>query len=143
MGDSNPPSQAPWLVELERAAAFRAELRRLSRRTETAATGAGLTPRRYELLIALRSAGGQATIGGLAALLEMRQNAVTELVKRAEQAGLTRRTRSRIDGRVVNVNITREGEKRLRRGLEALRGDRAALAKALGLVAAGSGGPPE
>jgi DNA-binding MarR family transcriptional regulator len=142
MGDSNPPEEDPWLVELERAAAFRAELRRVSRRTEAAAAAAGLTPRRYDLLIALKSAGGQATIGGLASLLEMRQNAVTELVKRAEQAGVTRRTRSRVDRRVVNVSITREGERRLRRSLEALRGERAALAEALGPVTAGVGSAP-
>jgi DNA-binding MarR family transcriptional regulator len=131
MADSNPPGQDAWLAELEHAAAFGAELRRFLRRTETAVAEAGLTPRRLDLLIVLKTAGGQATINGLASLLQMRQNAVTELVKRAEEAGVTRRTRSTIDRRVVNVSITPEGERRLRRGLEPLRSERAALAGAL------------
>ena len=138
MANSKPPLRDAWLGELEGAAAFRAELRRFLRATETALAGAGLTPRRYDLLIVLRAAGGEATINNLASLLQMRQNAVTELVKRAEAAGVARRTRSTRDRRVVNVSITPEGETRLRRGFEALRGERAALAEALALLAPGS-----
>ena len=138
MADLNTPLRDAWLGELEGAAAFRAELRRFLRRTETALAETGLTPRRYDLLIALRAAGGEATINNLASLLQMRQNAVTELVKRAEAAGVARRTRSTRDRRVVNVTLTPEGERRLRRGFEALRGERAALAEALALPAPAS-----
>ena len=135
--ESNQPVRDAWLIELEHAAAFRAALRRLARRTEAAVAAVGLTPRRYDLLIALRAAGGEATINSLASLLQMRQNAVTELVKRAESAGVARRTRSTRDRRVVYVSITLEGETRLRRGFEALRGERTALADALGLLEPG------
>jgi DNA-binding MarR family transcriptional regulator len=123
-------------AEIEHAAAFRAELRRFLNRTETATTEAGLTPQRYDLLLAITAAGGQATINELCAHLQMRQTAVTELVKRAEEAGLTVRTQSTIDRRVVLVSITDEAERRLRRGFEALRDDREALAEALTLLKA-------
>jgi DNA-binding MarR family transcriptional regulator len=121
-------------AELEHAAAFRAELRRFLRRTETATTEAGLTPQRYDLLLAIEAAGGEATINELCAYLQMRQTGVTELVKRTEEAGLVLRTQSTLDRRVVLVSVTAEGRKRLRRGFEALRDDRVALAAALELL---------
>jgi DNA-binding MarR family transcriptional regulator len=118
-------------AEIEHAASFRAELRRFLARTETATSEAGLTPQRYDLLLAIKSAAGQATISELCNHLQMRQTAVTELVKRAEEAGLVVRTQSTVDRRVVLVSITTEAETRLARGFEALRDDRAALSEAL------------
>jgi len=125
--DSGNSTQA----EIEHAAAFRAELRRFLARTETATAEAGLTTQRYDLLLAIKAAGGQATINELCTYLQMRQTAVTELVKRAGEAGLTVRTQSTVDRRVVLVTLTGEAESRLKRGFEALREDRAALAEAL------------
>jgi DNA-binding MarR family transcriptional regulator len=120
--------------EFEHAAAFRAELRRFLSRTELATTEAGLTPQRYDLLLAIKAAHGQATIGELCRQLQMRQTAVTELVKRTEEAGLVLRTQSDRDRRVVLVTLTESGEQRLLQGFAALRTDRAALAEALVLL---------
>jgi DNA-binding MarR family transcriptional regulator len=57
----------------------------------------------------------QATIRDLAGRLQLAQSTVTELVKRAEQAGLLERMRSAADGRVAHLRLTREGEQRLAR----------------------------
>ena len=134
-------SRSSIQAEIEHAAAFRAELRRFLARTETATTDAGLTPQRYDLLLAIKAAGGKATINELCSYLEMRQTAVTELVKRAEEAKLTVRTQSTVDRRVVLVTITPEAETRLRHGFDALNDDRLALAVALELLAKTARGP--
>jgi DNA-binding MarR family transcriptional regulator len=53
---------------------------------------------------------------------------VTELVRRAEQAGLVERRASDDDRRVSFLGVTAEGEARLMRTFNALRDDRQALA---------------
>lgn len=118
-------------AEIEQAAAFRAELRRFLDRTESVAAGAGLTPQRYDLLLALKAAGGEVTITELCRALDMRQTAVTELVKRAQEAGLVTRTQSKVDRRVVLVHTTPDGEARFKRVFVSLNADRAAFAHAL------------
>ena len=119
-------------AELARAAAFRTELRRFLRRTDAVAVQAGLTSQRYDLLLMIRSAGGVAAgvrMTELCELLQMQQTAVTELVKRTEEAGLIKRRPSREDGRVWLLELTAEGERRLMHAFRALRKDRAALAE--------------
>ena len=69
MDDSRSSGQS----EIEHAAAFRAELRRFLARTETATGEAGLTPQRYDLLLAIKAAGGQATINDLDATVPARE----------------------------------------------------------------------
>jgi DNA-binding MarR family transcriptional regulator len=135
---SNPRSSipGPTRLELEHAAEFRTELRRFLARSETATREAGLTTQRYDLLLAIKAAGGELTINELCSQLGMRQTAVTELVKRAQEAGLVVRKGSKVDRRVVLVTITSEAENRLARGFEALRADRAALAQTLELLKA-------
>jgi DNA-binding MarR family transcriptional regulator len=120
-------------AELTRAAAFRTELRRFLRRTDAVAAEAGLTSQRYDLLLMIMSAvsrGGTVRVTELCELLQMRQTAVTELVKRAEGAGLLERYPSSNDGRMWFLRLTREGEERLLRAFAALRDDRDALAAA-------------
>ena len=103
--------------ELVSAAAFRSELRRFLRRSEAIAAEVGLTPQRYDLLLQLKAApNGYSTVTELGKRLHLRQTAVTELVKRAEEAGLIRRRRSDTDRRVTRV-------------FNALRRDRAAFAR--------------
>ena len=116
-------------AELLRAAAFRRELRRFLQRTETVARQAGLTSQRYDLLLTVASA-GEVRITELCDLLHLQQTAVTELVKRTEEAGLLRRRQSAKDGRVWLLELTREGERRLMQAFGALRDDRRALAAA-------------
>jgi DNA-binding MarR family transcriptional regulator len=108
------------------AAAFRTELRRFLSRTEAVAESAGLTAQRYDLLLMVRSA-GELRITDLCERLHLQQTAVTELVKRAEEAGLVTRKRSTKDRRVTLLRVTSEGERRLMRAFAALHDDREAL----------------
>jgi DNA-binding MarR family transcriptional regulator len=119
--------------ELARAAAFRTELRRFLRRTDAVAGAAGLTPQRYDLLLMIRSAGGSdgVRVTELCDLLQMQQTAVTELVKRTEEAGLIERRGAPDDRRVSLLRLTPEGDRRLVQAFIALRGDRGTLAAAL------------
>jgi DNA-binding MarR family transcriptional regulator len=68
----------------------------------------------------------------LHASMHLKQTAVTELVKRTEQAGLIDRRPSADDGRVSLLRLTTEGERRLMIAFDALRNDRQALAAAFG-----------
>jgi DNA-binding MarR family transcriptional regulator len=119
-------------VELEAAAAFRSELRRFLQRSDQVAAEFGLTPQRYDLLLQVKaSPEGRSSVTQLSRRLHLRQTAVTELVKRAEDAGLVHRARSETDRRVVLIALTEEGDERVFRVFDALRRDRVALAKAL------------
>jgi DNA-binding MarR family transcriptional regulator len=122
---------APDQDELVRAAAFRSELRRFLQRSDAVAADVGLTPQRYDLLLQLKaSPTGHSTVTELGRRLQLRQTAVTELVKRAEEAGLIQRRRSDSDRRVFLLELTEEGDERVTRAFHALRRDRAAFAAA-------------
>jgi DNA-binding MarR family transcriptional regulator len=125
-------SKAP--TEFEQAAAFRASLRRLHRISEDAARKAGLTPRRHLLLLMIKGAPGGAersTVSELCARLQLAQSTVTELVQRAEEAGLVRRAQAREDGRIAYLTLTPEGERRLQLVHDQLRPEREALTRIL------------
>jgi DNA-binding MarR family transcriptional regulator len=122
-------------IELQRAAASRSALRRFLARTNEVAGAAGLTSQRYDLLLAIKSAPGQtSTMTELSHQLSLRQTAVTELVKRAEEAGLIERSASTADGRVFVLALTAEGERRLMRAFVGLREERHQLAAVMGQV---------
>lgn len=96
------------------AAQFRAALRLFLRRSEDVARAHGLTPRQHSLLLQIAgSATGTATVSELVVKLSLTQSAVTELVQRAEQAGLVARAGSPSDGRVVHLSLTPEGSEKL------------------------------
>jgi DNA-binding MarR family transcriptional regulator len=115
-------------VEYRTAAQFRAALRLFLRKSEVAARAAGLTPRQHLLLLQIAgSEGGSTTVSELVETLALTQSAVTELVQRAEAAGLVRRAGSPSDGRVVDLSLTPEGAVRLRRVHDALGPERAEL----------------
>jgi DNA-binding MarR family transcriptional regulator len=120
-------------TELEQAAAFRTELRRFLHRTDAVAAEAKLTSQRYDLLLMIRSRhdSGGVRVTELCELLQLQQTAVTELVKRAEEAKLVERRPSPDDRRVRLLRLSAEGERRLIRAFESLRGDRKRLAEAL------------
>ena len=89
------------------AAAFRAELRRFLRRSEDWSRHFGITPRQHLLLLQIAGADNRTTtVSDLVGSLSLTQSAVTELVQRAEVAGLVDRTPSREDGRVVHLSLT-------------------------------------
>lgn len=96
------------------AAKFRAALRLFLRRSEDVARSHGLTPRQHSLLLQIAgSDDGTATVSELVTKLALTQSAVTELVQRAEQAGLVARAASPSDGRVVHLSLTEDGSRRL------------------------------
>lgn len=96
------------------AARFRAELRRFLRESEDCAREHGLTPRQHLLLLQVAGAPNHTTtVTELVATLALTQSAVTELVQRAEAAGLVQRTPSSTDGRVMHLTLTQEGEAKL------------------------------
>ena len=126
MSQPNTPTRAA----LERAVAFRLALREFHADTERAVRSAGLTGRQYLLLLVLESSPGRAgmRVGDLADALKLVPSSVTELIDRAESAGLVERVHSAEDGRVTQVRSTTEGRARLRRAFFDLEDERRALA---------------
>ena len=96
---------------------FRTELRRFLRWSEEQAQAEGLTAAQHQLLLAVRGSDDPqgATIGEVADALLLRHHTATELVDRAEGAGLLRRERDGDDHRVVRLRITRAGAGKLAR----------------------------
>lgn len=114
------------------AARFRAELRRFLRRSEDCSRQYGITPRQHLLLLQIAGAPeGRTTVSELVSALALTQSAVTELVQRAEAAGLVQRTASRDDGRVVILSLTGEGEAKLAAVHRALGPERAQLRRVM------------
>jgi DNA-binding MarR family transcriptional regulator len=112
--------RAPTSDEFLRAAALRAGLRRVLRRSEQISRRNGLTPQQYQLLLMIKGApdgSERATVGSLVERLQLTQSTVTELVQRADEAGLVSRLQSQEDGRVVYLTLTEEGENRIRSAL--------------------------
>jgi DNA-binding MarR family transcriptional regulator len=104
--------------EFREAAAFRAALRRFMRSGERVARDEGLTPSRYLLLLMIRASnGGRSTVTELADRMQLTQSTITELVTRAEAAGLVRREQSQEDARVFWLRLTADAETRLGRAV--------------------------
>ena len=95
-------------------ARFRYALRKFLRFAEEAARAAGITPLQHQLLLAVRGFGpGLPSISDLAEQLQQRHHSVVELVGRAEEAGLVRRSVDASDARRHLVGLTDEGRRRL------------------------------
>lgn len=104
--------------DIREAAELRASLRKFLRASERVAREEGLTPSRYLLLLMIQSADqGRSTVTELADRMQLTQSTVTELVTRAESAGLVRRSQSEDDARVFWLELTEEGQSRLARAV--------------------------
>src|SRR5919201_5251897 len=115
------------LEQVMAIADFRAALRVFLRHSDRIADRHGLTPQRYLLLLMIKGASDgseRLSVGAIADRLQLGENTTTELVNRAERAGLVRRERSSDDGRVVYLRLTKEGERRLHGALIELEEDR-------------------
>jgi DNA-binding MarR family transcriptional regulator len=111
-------------------AEFRAALRQFLRRSERVARESGLTPQRQLLLLMIKGAPGggeQSTVTELSDRLQLAQSTVTELVRRAEEAGLIEREQSQTDARVAHLRLTPEGERRLKLSFTELETERSQL----------------
>jgi DNA-binding MarR family transcriptional regulator len=108
----------PSLTEFREAAALRGALRKFLRASERIAREEGLTPSRYLLLLMIKTTpGGRSTVTELAERMQLTQSTITELVTRAEAAGLVRREQSAEDARVFWLHLTPVGEDRLARAV--------------------------
>ncbi len=124
----------PAAEAVRATAAFRASLRRFERSSAQIAREHGLTPQRYLLLLMIKGAADgseRSTVGELARRLQVAQHTATELVLRAERAGLLERERSSEDGRVSFLRLTGEGERRFALAFRDHRTERDALLVAL------------
>jgi DNA-binding MarR family transcriptional regulator len=120
------------------AAEFRAALRRFLRRSEDCSRRLGITPRQHLLLLQIGGApDGTTTVSDLVETLSLTQSAVTELVQRAEAAGLVERAQSARDGRVVNLSLTKLGQEKLAAVHNALGAERAHLRAVIDALEAG------
>jgi DNA-binding MarR family transcriptional regulator len=120
----------PSVDDVMAVAEFRAALRQFLRRSERVARSSGLTPQRHLLLMMIKGAPGgneQSTVTELSERLQLAQSTVTELVRRAEEAGLIEREQSPRDARVAYLRLSSEGEKRLIRSFTALATEREQL----------------
>lgn len=121
-------------AEAIQVAALRETLRAFLRRSELIAQANGLTPRRHLLLLMIKGApdgSERSTVTQLAARLRLAQTTVTDLVSRAENAGLIEREQSEADGRVTFLRLTEEGERRLARSFRAHETERDQLRESL------------
>ena len=129
-----PLRASPTAQDAANVAEFRVALRRFLHHTEAAARESGITPRWYLLLLLIKGASDlseRSTVTELAEQLQLAQSSVTELVARAEQAGLVRREPSTDDARVVYLKLTDEGERRFAQAFEDLAEERRALREAV------------
>lgn len=104
-------------ADYQRLLGFRTELRRFVAWSEERAAEEGLTAMQHQLLLAVRGNPDErgATVGAVADALLVRHHSASELVDRAELAGLVKRTRDSDDHRVVRLHITRAGAAKLSR----------------------------
>jgi DNA-binding MarR family transcriptional regulator len=125
---------SPTAREAASVAEFRVALRRFLHETEVVARECGITPRWYLVLLLIKGArdhSERSTVTEIAERLRLAQSSVTELVDRAEQAGLLRREPSNADGRVAYLRLTSEGEERFAQAFQSLASERRALREAV------------
>jgi DNA-binding MarR family transcriptional regulator len=102
-------------ADYEDLLALRTGLRRFLRWSEQQADAAGLTPAQHQLLLAVRGHPDRRgpTVGEAADYLLLRHHSAVGLVDRAVAAKLVKRARDPDDQRVVRLQLTAAGSKRL------------------------------
>jgi DNA-binding MarR family transcriptional regulator len=110
-----PARVVPTDDDFTRLLELRDGLRRFVHWSEEQARAVGLTGAQHQLLLAIRGHEGAPSVGDVAAHLLLRHHSAVELVDRAERAGLVRRLRDPEDQRIVRLELTRDGERRLAR----------------------------
>jgi DNA-binding MarR family transcriptional regulator len=125
------------LEQLQAANELRGALRSFIGHGDATVRRCGLTPQRYQLLLAVQGApdgSGSRSVGDLADDLQLAQSSVTELVDRAVAAGLVLRETAAHDGRVVRVRLSPVGQARLAEAFASLRAERERLLERLDAV---------
>jgi len=105
------------LADYESLAEVRYRIRLYLAFSERASRAAGLEPRQYQFMLALKGLpkGTRPRIGELAERLQIQHNSMVELVNRLAAGGYARRQRAGDDRREVLVALTSKGEKVLRK----------------------------
>jgi DNA-binding MarR family transcriptional regulator len=118
-------------------AEFRHQLERFLQRRRRAARQAGLQPKQYQLMLAVKGMpkGKRPTVGEIAERLQIQNHSVVELVDRLEKRHYIERQRDDRDRRVVHLMLTPAGEALLRKlvthSLTELRTEAPALLRSL------------
>lgn len=99
-------------TDYETLAAFRYTLRRFMRFAEVRAKTVGLTPQKYQAMLAIKGFRGreQATISEIAECIQSQHHSTVELVDRLEAQGLVERHSDTVDRRRVYVRLTARGD---------------------------------
>jgi DNA-binding MarR family transcriptional regulator len=103
--------------EYQALAEFRYQIRRFLHRSEEAAKTAGIEPRQYQFLLALKGLIQQesVTIRDLAERMQLRHHSVVGMINRLVERRLIERRRGEHDRRQVYIHLTPKGEALLRR----------------------------
>jgi DNA-binding MarR family transcriptional regulator len=104
-------------ADFEQLAEFRYQLRRFLRFSEDISHSNGITMTQYLLLLQIAGFPGRdrATISELAERLQAKHHGVVSLVSRCEVLGLVVRRDNVDDKRMVEVELTREGQRTVMR----------------------------
>lgn len=93
---------------------FRYVVRRFQQFSDEAARAAGLVPKQYQMLLAVKAAEGETlSVGDIAERLLIQHHSAVELVSRTESRGLVSRQRGERDRRQVFVYLTPPGDEAL------------------------------
>lgn len=104
-------------ADFEALAEFRYRLRRFLRFSEEVTRKNGVTALQYQLLLQIRGFPGRewATVGELAERLQAKHHGVVSLISRCEASGWVRRRTGRDDRRRVEVVLTKQGKRLVRK----------------------------
>jgi DNA-binding MarR family transcriptional regulator len=102
-------------ADFEHLLQLRTGLRRFLRWSELQAEAVGITPAHHQLLLAVRGHPDPdgPTVGEVADYLVLRHHSASELIARAEAAGLVERTSDSGNGSIVRVVLTTAGTNKL------------------------------
>jgi DNA-binding MarR family transcriptional regulator len=102
-------------VDYRRLLDFRTGIRQFLAWSEAQAVAVGVTPAHHQLMLAIRGHDGPdgPTISDIAEALVLRHNSAVGLVDRAVEAGLVLRYSDAHDSRVVRLQLTALGSRRL------------------------------
>src|SRR5438105_14969261 len=104
------------LSDYQSLAEVRYQIRRFLHFSEQASRSAGLEPRQYQLMLAIKGLprGVRPRVAELAERLQIQHHSAVELVNRLETGRYVRRERGSQDRREVHLQLTPKGEKVLR-----------------------------
>ena len=103
--------------EYQALSEFRYRIRRFLHRSEEAAAKAGIEPRQYQFMLALKGLIQQerVTIRDLAERMQLRHHSVVGLINRLVERKLIERRRGEHDRRQVYIHLTSKGDAVLRK----------------------------